>query len=105
MRIVACAALLLIMVAAAPAAAARLPLLGELLARSCSQPSHRLRHCRGRRPGRHAEVVDVELNAPKPASPAGTLPLHAGLQLDICETYGHDACLEHADKCTPCLAW
>ncbi|KAL4426690.1 hypothetical protein ABPG77_004746 [Micractinium sp. CCAP 211/92] len=35
---------------------------------------------------------------------AARLPL-LGLQLDICETFGHDACLEHADKCTPCLAW
>lgn len=38
-------------------------------------------------------------------APVLSLGACAGLKLDICETYDHDTCLEHADKCTPCLAW
>lgn len=48
-------------------------------------------------------ALAVLLAAAAPAS-AARLPL-VGLKLDICETYDHGTCLEHADKCTPCLAW
>ncbi|KAI7841305.1 hypothetical protein COHA_004924 [Chlorella ohadii] len=39
-----------------------------------------------------------------PLAAASRLGL-AGLGVDVCETYSHEECALHPDKCTPCRAW